>query len=87
MSNKEKTTLQIKFANSDALEHFATWLCAQGEQQYWEWMEYREQAQGGDITVTSFHYHGEEDETKAETDPRDMVNLCVITQLEQRVVA
>ena len=65
----QETTISIKFANEEAAHHFAIWLCESGEQSYWEWMEYREQKEDGDITATSFHYHGEEDETKAQTDP------------------
>ena len=64
----KETTLQIKFANEAAAAHFASWLCGSGEQQYWDWMEYREEEEEGDITATSFHYHGEEDETKERTD-------------------
>jgi hypothetical protein len=68
----KETILQIKFANEAAAEHFAHWLCGSGEQQYWDWMEYREEDEDGDITATHFHfhYHGEEDETKAQTDPK-----------------
>lgn len=70
--NKE-TTIQIKFANEQAAKHFALWLCESGEQQYWDWMEYREndneeEDEGVDITAISFHYHGEKDETKAHDD-------------------
>ena len=55
-----KTTLKIEFDNEKAAKHFASWLCGSGEQQYWEWMEYREEDfDEGDITATSFHYHGE----------------------------
>lgn len=68
-SEPKETTLQIKFANEAAAAHFALWLCESGEQQYWDWMEYRESEEEGDITATSFHYHGEEDETKARNDP------------------
>ena len=64
----EEAILQIKFANQEALDHFASWLCGSGEQQYWDWMEYRETEDDGNITATSFHYHGEEDETKERTD-------------------
>lgn len=71
MSKKDKTTdITIRFANPRAASHFAEWLCGSGEQQYWNWMEYREQEEDGDITAVSFHYHGEEDETKAENDPK-----------------
>jgi hypothetical protein len=41
-------------------EHFLHWLCGQGEQDYWLWMEYREQENvDGKITLTSFHYNFE----------------------------
>jgi len=32
----EKKTLSIEFDNEEALEHFASWLCGQGEQDYWQ---------------------------------------------------
>lgn len=63
-----ETTISIKFANPEAAEHFASWLCGSGEQQYWDWMESRETEEDGDITALRFHYHGVEDETKAEDD-------------------
>ncbi len=71
MSDKkvDQNDLVIKFANAKAAEHFATWLCEQGEQDYWNWMECREQEEDGDITVTRFCYHGEEDKSKAVNDP------------------
>lgn len=69
MSEKKPVTLKMEFANEDAAHHFALWLCEQGEQDYWLWMEYREQEESGNITATSFHYHGPEDESKAQTDP------------------
>lgn len=49
--------ITIEFANPEAALHFATWLCEQGEQDYWQWMECREQEEKGDITATSFEYH------------------------------
>lgn len=67
-ADPKETTLQIKFANEAAAAHFALWLCESGEQDYWNWMEYREPEEEGDITATSFHYHGPEDESKAEDD-------------------
>lgn len=60
----KETTIKIKFANEVAAKHFASWLCNSGEQEYWNAMEYREEDEEGDITATSFHYHGEEDKTK-----------------------
>jgi hypothetical protein len=64
-----KTVVKIEFDSKSAADHFATWLCESGEQSYWEWMECREQEQAGNITAKQFHYHGVEDETKAEDDP------------------
>ena len=61
--------LTIEFDSKEAMEHFATWLCEQGEQDYWNWMEYREEEEEGDITVVSFKYH-KEDESFAENDPK-----------------
>lgn len=49
--------LNIDFqGNHDALHHFWVWLCESGEQQYWEWMRYREEEDEGDITVLDFNY-------------------------------
>jgi len=53
----EKVKLTIEFDNPEALKHFATWLCESGEQTYWDWMEYREEDEEGDITAISFDYH------------------------------
>lgn len=64
----KETILQIKFANEAAAAHFALWLCESGEQQYWDYMEYREAKEEGDITALSFDYHNE-DQTKAKNDP------------------
>lgn len=61
--------ITIRFATEEAAMHFAGWLCGSGEQQYWDWMTYREGEEAGDITATRFHYHGPEDETKARNDP------------------
>lgn len=55
----EKHVLKIEFDNKEALEHFAHWLCDQGEQDYWLWQEYREQEEDGDITALKFKYHYE----------------------------
>lgn len=70
MSNKDKgVELVIRFGNQEALNHFASWLCESGEQEYWNYMEYREEEEDGDITAVEFDYHGEEDQTKAKRDP------------------
>lgn len=63
-------TLKIEFASKEAMMHFAHWLCGSGEQHYWDWMQTREEEEDGDITATSFHYHGPEDEQFPTTDSR-----------------
>jgi len=49
--------LTIKFDNAEARQHFADWLCEQGEQDYWAWMEVQEQRNDGPITAVEFDYH------------------------------
>jgi hypothetical protein len=48
----------IEFANNKAAEHFLSWLCGQGEQDYWNWMACREEEEQGQITATGFDYWG-----------------------------
>ena len=49
----------IKFDNEEAAQHFITWLCEQGESDYWLWMECREEEEEkGDITAINFDYTG-----------------------------
>ena len=36
-------SLTIEFPNQDALDAFVDWLDGQGEQDYWEWMDLREE--------------------------------------------
>ena len=62
--------LTIKFDSEEAARHFALWLCESGEQEYWEWMRVRESEEPGDITAVSFGYHGEEDESLPDDDPK-----------------
>ncbi|HTK04529.1 MAG TPA: hypothetical protein VL500_03005 [Candidatus Eisenbacteria bacterium] len=47
----------FRFENREAASHFLHWLCGQGEQDYWNWMEYREKGEPGPITGLRFHYH------------------------------
>lgn len=52
------TKVTIEFDNPKAAEHFQTWLCEAGEQDYWEWMDCREQEEEDDnITAVSLHYN------------------------------
>jgi hypothetical protein len=64
-----KKEITIKFDNAKAALHFAHWLCGSGEQQYWEWMQYREEEEPGNITAVSFDYHAE-DTSKDVSDPK-----------------
>lgn len=63
-----KRNITIEFDTEEAAEHFATWLCESGEQQYWDWMTVRESEEDGAITAVEFDYHGPEDATKAKDD-------------------
>jgi len=49
-------SVKINFENEAARKHFVIWLSEQGEQDYWTWMEYREQEEPGDITAITFEY-------------------------------
>lgn len=49
----------INFDNERAAEHFASWLSGQGEQDYWLWMQYREEKEDGLITAETFKYNYE----------------------------
>lgn len=50
--------LVIKFENDAAATAFAVWLCEQGEQYYWEWMERSEEDDScPNLTALSFNYH------------------------------
>ena len=46
----------INFDNDAAAKHFLSWLCGAGEQDYWTWMECREDEMEGNITATRFKY-------------------------------
>ncbi len=48
--------LVIKFSNKEAMEQFAKWLSHQGEQQYWDWMEYREAETKSEPEMTAVHF-------------------------------
>ena len=49
-------TLVFNFKNKKAAQYFKSWLGGQGEQDYWLWMECREQEEDGDITGKDFDY-------------------------------
>ena len=49
----KNTELTIRFPNKALLKDFATWLCDQGEQNYFMWAE----VQGHDAPINRFKYH------------------------------
>lgn len=61
--HNDKTVL-IHFDTKSAATHFLEWLCGSGEQQYWEWMECREDDESGNITVLDFDYNFKDLEVK-----------------------
>tara|TARA_R110000803_G_scaffold116216_1_gene184826 strand:- start:323 stop:553 length:231 start_codon:yes stop_codon:yes gene_type:complete len=48
--------VHIDLGSHAAAKHFINWLCGQGEQNYWVWMECREDEEAGPITATRFKY-------------------------------
>ena len=53
------TNVIIKFDRLEAADHFVTWMCEAGEQDYWNWMEYRQQESSNpSMTATTFEYPG-----------------------------
>lgn len=65
--SKEKVKLTIEFDNQETLENFASWLCNQGEQDYWEYMRIKETYENGNITAVEIDYHNQ-DKTKDKSD-------------------
>ena len=64
MKPSKETIIQIKFANKEAAHGFAEWLCEAGEQDYWQYQQYRELEKEGDITAIEFHFNGEDNKGK-----------------------
>lgn len=55
------STVKIEFINHDAARYFINWLSGQGEQDYWEWMQYREEESDEEaMTATQFGYSSDE---------------------------
>lgn len=55
-------TLVFKFKNKQIANHFKSWLCNSGEQDYWTSMEYVQEEYDEQITVKRFDYHTGTDE-------------------------
>ena len=62
--NTKNNVLTFVFKTPKAANHFKTWLCESGEQDYWNWMEYREQEEEDTkhITGLTFEYHSDKPE-------------------------
>lgn len=73
--------LVIEFDNEEAAYHFGSWLCGSGEQNYWQWMEYREEEEEGDITAF-FEYHSPLDESFPQNDKRRYANAKFLNGLK-----
>lgn len=49
--------ITFEFENKFAAQYFKSWLCELGEQDYWQWMEYREEEdKNNNITGLDFDY-------------------------------
>ena len=46
----------FEFKTDEARKAFLVWLCESGEQEYWMWMEAREQESAKTKTVLDFNY-------------------------------
>lgn len=57
--------LTIKFDSQKALDQFAEWLCEGGEQDYWNWMDCRD-----DPETATFIYNHPQDEQFPKNDKR-----------------
>lgn len=53
----DKNDLILKFDSPEAAECFKSWLCGQGEQDYWLWMEHQPESEQQHATK-SFDYWG-----------------------------
>ncbi len=53
----DKNDLILKFDSPEAAEHFKSWLCGQGEQDYWLWMDCQPKSEQ-QHTAKSFDYWG-----------------------------
>jgi hypothetical protein len=55
------SVVTINFDSPHAAKHFASWLSGQGEQDYWIWMEEREQETSDVITARRFDFDWKSD--------------------------
>lgn len=53
---KNKIIIKIE-GNEEATQYFLSWLCETGEQEYWDFMRYREEeVKKKNITILTFDY-------------------------------
>ena len=76
---KESPQVTIKFKTKAAAKHFVAWLDGQGEQDYWTWMECREQEEPGQDIKANFTYPNGEKYLKDNA----VTELVIETQLEK----
>jgi hypothetical protein len=57
-TNMAKREVKFVFDNEKAAKHFIVWLTEGGEQNYQDFMRYREEEEDGDITAVDFDYWG-----------------------------
>lgn len=55
----KKSIVKIEFDNDKMADEFLTWLCEQGEQDYWSWMECQDD---GKESMVTFNYWKNGDE-------------------------
>jgi hypothetical protein len=56
------TTLKIEFPNQERLNDFTSWLCNDGEQDYWQWQTYRQEEDAENLGPLVFVFHHPQDE-------------------------
>lgn len=77
----DKFNVTFEFDNGTARSHFVHWLCGQGEQDYWLWMEYREREKKDDIDITvGFEYHKHD---AYDTEKKDVKVICECVDEEE----
>lgn len=61
--NPTSNTLTLNFPTPKDAEIFKSWLCGQGETDYWSWAEYRDQEDSeNDRLLTNIDYHSDPNE-------------------------
>ena len=56
-----KTNLTIEFPSQEAATEFANWLCEQGEQNYWDWMDNCDESKKNTVNFIYFWPQDDED--------------------------